>query len=138
MIKFHDISQIEKKYAFEDATVAADVLNGALGTVTAGVFAVGATASKAVMQLEVGDNAGLASYTITSGSHVRVVDLSEFNGEKIEVYGVQLPATYVVGNKLVSNATGKLEVSATPAAPYFTITKIVGNKLGVEATIVTA
>ena len=138
MIKFHDISQIEKKYAFEDATVAADVLNGDFGVVTTGAFAVGAAASKAVMQLEVGDDAGLASYTIPSGSHVRVVDLTKYNGEKIEIYGAQLPATYAVGDALASNATGKLEVDATPTAPYFTITKIIGNKLGVEAKIVTA
>lgn len=138
MLKFHTIGQIEHENAFEDATVAVATLNGAFGTVTAGAFAVAAAASKAVMQLEVGDDAGMAEYTIPVGAHVRVLDLSKFNGETIEIYGTQLPSTYAVGNKLVSNASGKLQVAASPTAPYFTITKIVGNKLGVEATVVTA
>lgn len=138
MLKFHTIGQIEKKYAFQDATVSADTLNGAFGAVTAGVFAPAAGASKAIMAVEVGDNAGLASYTIPSGSHVRVVDLAEYNGETIEIYGAQLPATYAKADKLKSSASGALVVDASATAPYFTITKIIGNKLGVEATVVTA
>ena len=142
MIKFHTISQIEKHdYAFENATTTADALNGEFGAVTTGAFAPAATASKAIMQIEVGDDAGLDSYKIPAGTKVRVVDLAKFNGETVEIYGAQLPATYVVGNKLQSTATGVLAVVATPTAPYFTITKVIvacGKKVGVEATVVTA
>lgn len=135
MIKFNTIGQIEKKYAFEDAIVDVDVINGAFGDVTDGKFAVGANATKAIMQIEVGDAAGLDVYPIAKGSHVRVVDLTKFNGEKIEVYGAQLPDTYAVGDKLVSDADGKL-VTGGSAAPYYEITEIIGNRSGVEATIV--
>lgn len=138
MLKFHTIGQIEHVNAFEDATIATATLNGAFGTVTAGAFAVAADASKAIMQLEVGDDAGMAEYTIPVGKNVRVVDLSKFNGKTIEIYGAQLPATYAKDDKLVSNAAGKLEVDAAATAPYYKVTKIIGNKLGVEATVVTA
>ena len=135
MVKFSTISQIEKKYAFEDAVAGADVLNGDFGVVTAGEFAVDADAVKAVMQIEVGDNADLDEYPIKKGEHVRVVDLSAFDGETIEIYGAQLPDTYVKGDKLVSDASGKL-VTGGSTAPYFEITKVIPNVKGVEATVV--
>ena len=135
MVKFSTISQIEKKYAFEDAIASADVLNGDFGAVTGGVFAVGATATKAIMQDENGDNAGLDEYPIKKGEHVRVVDLTAFDGETIEIYGAQSPDTYAKGNKLVSDATGKL-VTGGSSAPYFEITKVLPNVKGVEATVV--
>lgn len=135
MIKFNTISQIEKKYAFEDAIASADVMNGDFGTVSSGKFSVGSAATKAVMQVEVGDDAGMDEYPIKKGEHVRVVDLTAFDGETIEIYGAQLPDTYAVGNKLASDTTGKLVVGSG-SAPYFEITKIIGNKLGVEATVV--
>ena len=134
-IKFNTISQIEKKYAFEDAIASADVLNGDFGAVTGGAFAVGATATKAIMQDEHGDNAGLDEYPIKKGEHVRVVDLSAYNGETIEIYGAQLPDTYAKGNKLVSDATGKL-VTGGSSAPYFEITKVIPNVKGVEVKVV--
>ena len=135
MVKFSTISQIEKKYAFEDAIAGTDVLNGDFGAVTRGAFAVGATATKAIMQDENGDNAGLDEYPIKKGEHVRVVDLTAFDGETIEIYGAQLPDTYAKGNKLVSDATGKL-VTGGSVAPYFEITKVIPNVKGVEATVV--
>ena len=134
-IKFNTISQIEKKYAFEDAIASADVLNGDFGAVTGGVFAVGATATKAIMQDENGDNAGLDEYPIKKGEHVRVVDLSAYNGETIEIYGAQLPDSYKKGDKLASDTNGKL-VSGASSAPYFKITKVLPNVKGVEATVV--
>ena len=134
-IKFNTISQIEKKYAFEDAIASTDVLNGDFGAVTGGAFAVGATATKAIMQDENGDNAGLDEYPINKGAHVRVVDLTAFDGETIEIYGAQLPDTYAKGNKLVSDATGKL-VTGGSVAPYFEITKVIPNVKGVEVKVV--
>ena len=134
-IKFNTISQIEKKYAFEDAIANADVLNGDFGAVTGGAFAVGTTATKAIMQDENGDNAGLDEYPIKKGEHVRVVDLSAYNGETIEIYGAQLPDSYKKGDKLASDTNGKL-VSGASSAPYFKITKVLPNVKGVEATVV--
>ena len=135
MVKFSSISQIEKKYAFEDAIASADVLNGDFGAVTEGAFAVGVTATKAIMQDENGDNAGLDEYPIKKGEHVRVVDLSAYNGETIEVYGAQLPDTYSKGDKLISDTNGKL-VTGGSVAPYFEITKVIPNVKGVEVKVV--
>ena len=135
MVKFSSISQIEKKYAFEDAIASADVLNGDFGAVTGGAFAVGVTATKAIMQDENGDNAGLDEYPIKKGEHVRVVDLSAYDGETIEIYGAQLPDSYKKGDKLASDTNGKL-VSGASSAPYFEITKVFPNVKGVEATVV--
>ena len=120
MVKFSSISQIEKKYAFEDAIASADVLNGDFGAVTGGAFAVGVTATKAIMQDENGDNAGLDEYPIKKGEHVRVVDLSAYDGETIEIYGAQLPDSYKKGDKLASDTNGKL-VSGASSAPYFIV-----------------
>lgn len=137
MLKFHSISQIEKNYAFENAVATADTFNGAFGVVADGEFTVGADATKAIMNLEVGDEAGLGTYPIKKGTQVRVLDLEAFNGKTIEVYGDQLPDGVAVGNKLASDATGAL-VAGASAAPYLEVTKVIANTKGVEATIVTA
>ena len=137
MLKFHSISQIEKIYAFENAVATADTFNGAFGVVADGEFTVGADATKAIMNLEVGDEAGLGTYPIKKGTQVRVLDLEAFNGKTIEVYGDQLPDGVAVGNKLASDATGAL-VAGASAAPYLEVTKVIANTKGVEATIVTA
>lgn len=135
MIKFSTIGQIEKKYAFEDAVANANTFNGAFGSVSEGKFTAGANGVKAIMQLEVGDNAGLDTYPIAKDEHVRVVDLTKFDGETIEVYGDEVPASVVVGNKLASDSTGKL-VTGASAAPYFEVTKVIGGTHGVEVTVV--
>ena len=135
MVKFSTIGQIEKKYAFEDAVAGADVLNGDFGAVTSGTFAVAGNAVKAIMQIEVGDDANLDEYPINKGAHVRVVDLTAFDGETIEIYGAQLPDSYKKGDKLASDTNGKL-VSGASSAPYFKITKVLPNVKGVEATVV--
>lgn len=141
-VKFNSIGQIEKTYAFEDAVVNAETLNGTFGTVTNGVFAPAATATKVVMNIEVGDNMDMPEYKIPSGSHVRVLDLVELatqypKNPKIEVYGAQVPSGVAVGDILVSDSTGKLVKDSSATAPYLKVTKIVGNKLGIETTIVT-
>ena len=137
MIKFSTIGQIEKKYPFVDAVVNADVLNGDFGKVESGVFSYAANASMAIMQLEVGDEAGLDKYPIKSGSHVRVIDLAAMDGEPMEIYGAQVPATVNVGDKLVSTADGKLATGGS-TAPYFEVTAIIGNKQGIEVKVVAA
>ena len=136
MIKLHKISQIEKEYFFEDAEVSVDVKNGAFGTVTDGTFAPSATAAKAVMNVETGDDAGMPEYKIPSGSRIRVGDLEQI--KVFEIYGYPLPATYAKGDKLVSKADGALEVNASATAPYFEVKEIIGNKQGALVEIVTA
>ena len=121
--------------AFEDAVAKTDILNGDFGVVSDGKFSTGANAVKAVMNIEVGDDADLDVYPIAKGTHVRVVDLTAFDGETIEIYGAQLPDTYAKGNKLVSDATGKL-VTGGSVAPYFEITKVIPNVKGVEVKVV--
>ena len=139
-IKFNTIGQIEKTYCFEDAIVESEVLNGTFGEVNDGVFTPAANATKAIMQVEVGDDEGMDEYKIPAGSHVRVLDFAALveqypKNANIEIYGAQLPDTYAVGDKLVSTADGVLETGGS-AAPYFEIKKIIGNKLGVGATAV--
>ena len=65
------------------------------------------------MQVEVGDDAGVAEYKIPAGSHVRVLDPAKVDGD-LEVYGYPLPDGFKVGDTV----------------GCFTITGIIGNKLG--------
>lgn len=136
MLKFNSIGQIEHNYAFEDAVIDTDMYNGAFGSVSDGKFTTAATATKAIMQLENGDDAGLDKYVIKAGSHVRIVDLEKFVGQKIEVYGYPLPAIVAVGNKLESEAAGTLKVNGSAAGLYLEVESIIGNNQGVVAKIV--
>ena len=138
MIKFSSIGQIEHgDYAFEDAIASADTFNGAYGEVTTGSFAVGAKKSKVIMLIERGDDEYMSTYKIKKGEQVRVLDLTKLDGQLMEVYGDELPADVAKGDKLESDATGKLVKGAT-AAPYLEVTKVIGNHLGVEVKVVTA
>ena len=113
-IKFSTIGQVEHgAYPFEDAVVNVDVLNGAFGDVTGGVFTPSASGKKVIMQNEVGDDAGMAEYKIPAGSHVRVLDPTKVEGD-LEVYGYPLTAGFKVGDTV----------------GCFTITEVIGNKLG--------
>ena len=133
MIKFNTIGQIEHgDYPFEDAIASADTFNGAYGEVTSGSFAVGAKKAKVIMQIERGDDEYMPTYKI-----LRVLDLAKLEGKIVEVYGDELPKDVAKGDKLESDATGKLVKGAT-AAPYLEVTAIVGNHLGIEAKVVTA
>lgn len=136
MIKEYTIGQIEHgKFSFMDAVVDADVFNGAFGEVTDGKFVAGAQKAMAIMQIEVGDDAGLAKYPIAKGAHVRVVDFAKAVGERVEIYDYPLPETFAVGDKFESDASGALVKADAPAGVYFEIEKIIGNKQGVVALI---
>lgn len=114
MIKFSTIGQIEHgEYPFEDAVVNVDVLNGAFGDVADGVFTPSESGKKVIMQVEAGDDAGVAEYKILAGSHVRVLDPAKVVGD-LEVYGYPLADGFKVGDTV----------------GCFTITKVIGNKLG--------
>ena len=114
MIKFSTIGQIEHgEYPFEDAVVNVDVLNGAFGDVADGVFTPSESGKKVIMQVEAGDDAGVAEYKIPAGSHVRVLDPAKVVGD-LEVYGYPLADGFKVDDTV----------------GCFTITKVIGNKLG--------
>lgn len=135
MTKFHSIGQIEHGvYAFEDAVIKTDMLNGDFGAVTAGEFKRAANATKVIMQIETGDDMDMPEFKIPAGSHVRVLDLTKRNGELLEVYGAQLPDTFAKGDKLTSDENGKLTTGS--AAPYLEVVDIIGNKLGALVKIV--
>jgi len=51
--------------------------------------------------------------------------------------GDELPADVAKGDKLESDAEGKLVKNSSAAAPYLEVTAIIGNKLGVEVKVVT-
>lgn len=142
MIKFNSIGQIEHgEYPFEDAVIDTAMNNGAFGSVGSGKFTPGATATKAIMNIEVGDDADMPEYAIPKGSLVRVGDLTKI--KKFEIYGYPLPSTYVKGDKLVSKADGTLEVKVDATGAYFEVNDVIvacGKKVGalVEYTIVGA
>lgn len=122
MIKFSRISQIEHgDYPFEDAIVNADVLNGAFGDVAGGVFTASASGKKVIMQVEVGDEAGMDEYKIPAGSHVRVLDPAKVEGE-LEIYGYPLTDGFKVGDTV----------------GCFKITEVIGNKVGAVVQFVNA
>ena len=135
MIMYKTIGQWEKLNPFVNAVVSADTLNGAVGKVEDGVFTVDAKGAYVVMAVEVGDDMCMDEYKIPANTPVRVLDLAKVNGMPVQIYGAQLPVTFAVGDKLESDASGVL-VTGASAAPYFEVTKIVGNKTGVEATVV--
>ena len=137
MVKFSTIGQIEHgEYPFEDAVASADTFNGAYGEVNGGKFTVGANKRKVIMQIERGDDEYMPTYKIVKGEHVRVLDLAKLNGKMLEVYGDELPADVAKGDKLESDAEGKLVKNSSTAAPYLEVTAIIGNKLGVEVKVV--
>jgi len=114
MFKFRTIGQIEHgNYPFEDAVVDKEVMNGAFGDVSNGKFTASDSGKKVIMQVEVGDDEYMDKYKIPAGSHVRVLDPAKVVGE-LEVYRYPLPDTFAVGDTV----------------GCFTITKIIGNKLG--------
>lgn len=131
MIRFEKLNP-EVQYPYADATTAAAYVNGTLGTVSGGVFTVGAGAY-CIMQVEMGDDAYTDEYTIPSGAHARVANLADTDvaGEIVNITKAQLPDTYAVGNKLAATAAGKLSVSTTN--PIFEIVSV--TDYGVRAVV---
>lgn len=137
-IKFRTIGQIEHgEYPFKDAITSVDTYNGAFGTVTDSAFAVAKNASKAIMQIEVGDDASMPKYAISKNAHVRVVDFSKLDGKEMEIYDYPLPDGVKVGDKLVSQADGSLkaDTSVASTAFYLEVTDIIGNNDGVVVLV---
>lgn len=136
MLKFRSLSQIEhERHPFIDAITKADTYNGAFGDVADGEFEVGATKTKAIMQIEVGDDEGMPKYFIPAGTHVRVIDLAKCKDNLVEIYDYPLPDTVAVGDKLESQEDGSLVVNSGATGIYLEVKKIIGNHDGVVALI---
>lgn len=138
MVCFTTIGQYEHNYCFIDAVTDVDVLNGTFGDVVDGKFVAGANASKAIMQVEEGDDMGMDKFVIPAGSHVRVADFARMaehcHNKEIRVFGAQLPTEFAKGDKLVSDAEGKLV--AGEGTPCYEIKEVIGNKLGVTVEVI--
>ena len=135
-LKFRTIGQIEhERVPFIDAVTKADTYNGAFGDVVDGKFEVGATKTKAIMQIEVGDDEGMPKYFIPAGTHVRVIDLEKCKNNPVEVYDYPLPSTFAVGDKLESQADGSLTVNSGATGVHLEITNIIGNYDGAVCMI---
>lgn len=136
-LKFNSIGQIEhERIPFVDAVTKEDTYNGAFGDVDGqGVFTVGAQKSKAIMQIECGDDEGMPKYFIPAGTHVRVIDLEKCKRNLVEVYDYPLPNEVKVGDKLVSKADGSLEVTESATGVHLEVKKLIGNHAGVVAMI---
>lgn len=136
MLKFHSLSQIEhERVPFEDAVTTADTFNGAFGDVADGEFTVGAQKTKAIMQVECGDDEGIPKYPIAKGTHVRVIDLAKCKGNLVDIFDFPLPETVAVDDKLESDTDGSLKVNSGATGVYLQVTEIIGNHKGVVALI---
>lgn len=136
MLKFHSLSQIEhERVPFEDAVTTADTYNGAFGDVADGEFTVGAQKTKAIMQVECGDDEGIPKYPIAKGTHVRVIDLAKCKGNLVDIFDFPLPETVAVDDKLESDTDGSLKVNSGATGVYLQVTEIIGNHKGVVALI---
>lgn len=136
MLKFHTIGQIEhERVPFIDAVTTADTFNGAFGDVSDGKFTVGAAKTKAIMQIERGDDEGMPKFPIPAGTHVRVIDLDKCKNNYVDIYDFPLPATVAVGDKLESDADGSLKVNSGATGVHLEVTEIIGNHDGVVALI---
>lgn len=136
MLKFHSLSQIEhERVPFEDAVTTADTYNGAFGDVVDGEFTVGAQKTKAIMQVECGDDEGIPKYPIAKGTHVRVIDLAKCKGNLVDIFDFPLPETVAVNDKLESDTDGSLKVNSGATGVYLQVTEIIGNHKGVVALI---
>lgn len=132
MIRFEKLASTESVYPFVDAVVAADYKNGTFGAISGGTFTSGA-GFMAIMQVEDGDDAKTADYTIPAGKHARIADFSKVNGHVVNITKDQLPEVYAVGNKLVgSGAT--YTVNGEAQSKYFEVIEVM--PYGVRATVV--
>lgn len=131
MIRFEKLASTESVYPFVDAVVAADYKNGTFGTIANDTFTSGA-GFMAIMQVEDGDAAKTADYTIPADKHARIADFSKTDGHVVNITKDQLPETYDVGDKLVGN--GDAYTVETVTSECFEIIEIM--PYGVRATVV--
>lgn len=133
MVRFENISVLEKNYPFVKATAYADYKNGVFGTVTDGVFKVGAKATSVLMQLETGNDAHTDEFKVNKNEPVRIADLTKVPGAPVSITKDELPSSVAKGNRLVSKADGTLSVDAT-ATTYIEVTEV--TRFGVNGIVV--
>lgn len=136
MITYLNVGEYEKLNPFVDAVTEKEIPNGAGVSIAAGkvTMADAETATHVVMNVEVGDDMYTDDYKIPAGSHVRCLDLKAVDGMAVQIYGPQLPADVGATDKLKFKADGTLEKNASTET-RFEVTKILGNKIGVEAIV---
>ncbi len=138
MIKAYTIGMIEKYDAFRKAKAAAKYVNGTFGEISNGVFTAGATKFQVLMQVGKGDTL-YTDFDVVANEDIRVADLSKWAGKQLQISPLHLPATFAVGNKLVSDANGKLIVSASPTTPFLLVDKVIDfDGVGALVTIMLA
>lgn len=140
MVRFEEISTIEKLYPYEPATASAEYINGAFGSVNAstGVFTIGAGATKCIMNVEMGDDAHTDNYKCPSGSDLRVADLTKADGKIVNITSNQLPSSPTVGMKLVSANTGNLVSTDSSSATYLEVVEVMPYGVRAKIKVVSA
>lgn len=135
MIRFDKIASTENVYPYVKATAAAEYVNGAMGTVSNGVFTAG-TGAFYIDQVERGDDMYSDDFKIGKGADVRVVDMSKVIGHEVDITKQNLPKTYEVGKTLAAGSDGMLTVSDSLSGYGFKVKKV--TAYGVLAEIVNA
>jgi len=141
MVRFEEISTIEKLYPYEPATASAEYINGAFGSVNAstGVFTIGANKMKCIMNVEMGDDAYSDAYKVKEGQDLRIADLEKADGKIVNITSNQLPASgVVVGAKLVSASSGNLVVTSSSSATYLEIVEVMDYGVRAKINVVSA
>ena len=78
-----------------------------------------------------------ASVEKIQAEHVRVGDLTKLDGQIVEVYGDEVPEdAFAKDVKLEADADGSLKKNDSATAPYFQVTSVIGNKLGIKVKVV--
>lgn len=146
MIKPYELGMTVKENNASSVEAGGSYINGAVGTVSDGVFTVSSTALDYVMLDKSAGDTAYDDFTVESGSQVKVYELSAWDGKDLCVS----PANFVyaassdysdlaVGTThfTVSSSTGKLvQVTATTTdTDYFQLTaKINFDGQGVRVT----
>ena len=134
MIRFETLSTQEKNYPFLNATVAADYKNGTFGTVSDGVFTAG-TGFYTIMDVEKGDDAYSAEYTILKNACARIANLSLVEGAIVDITIDQLPDEVAVENKLDIGSNGELTIGSG-AGDHLEVIEV--TSFGARAKVVNA
>lgn len=109
-IKPRNISANEKFNPYISVKVAADCANGVFGTVDKGVFTVAASGTHFLYDVEKGDDAFSDLYVIPKDADARACSMKVLVDQEVQISPAILPDGVKVGDKLVSDASGKLVV----------------------------
>lgn len=130
-VEYTSVGQYEKEYNFENAVADVNVMQGAWGTITNGKFVPG-NGTYAVMQVEVGDEAGCEDYVIPAGADLRLLDttkVGQVTGNKLIRLVGTIPANVSVGDKV--KVDGNAVISKTSSGTL-TVTRVMQGALEVS------